>query len=220
MNRFFSSWLSRRSLLQMTAIAVAGSTVAFSPVPLLAQSAMELDTPPAMGDKMLGKPDAPVTVIEYSSFTCPHCANFHTKVLPKLKEKYINTGKVKFLFREFPLGPLAAYATMVARCVAPDKYFSFVDVLFKHMEAWRPVSKEDPLGPLSKIALQVGMPRAEFDKCIKNEDLWAKISAEQKRASERFKINSTPTFFIDGKKLESSWEFDNFSKKIDGRLGK
>jgi protein-disulfide isomerase len=115
---------------------------------------VDLMTPSALGDQSLGKDDAPVTIIEYASMTCPHCAKFHEITYPELKKRYIDTGKVRFIFREFPLDPVAATAFMMARCAPKDKYFPLIEVLFQQQETWAVGPPASPLPLLLQIAKQ------------------------------------------------------------------
>jgi protein-disulfide isomerase len=148
----------------------------------------------------LGKADAPITVVEYASMTCGHCANFHTKVFPQLKEKYIDTGKVYFIMREFPLDNLAAAASMLARCAGGDKTFPLISALFAKQEEWAFV-RGDPRPELLKLVKQAGFTQESFDKCLTDQKLLDDIYAIRARASETFGVDATPTFFINGKKL-------------------
>ncbi|MGI9405315.1 MAG: DsbA family protein, partial [Hyphomicrobiaceae bacterium] len=167
-------------------------------------------------DNILGDPDAPVTMIEYSSMTCPHCARFHTGVLGDFKKKYIDTGKVKYIIREFPLDNLATAAFMLARCAGPDKYFPFVDALYAQQEKWAFVEK--PVEPLRELAKQAGFTRETFDKCLKDQKLVDGILWIRKRGADEFKVSATPTFFINGRKLKGSSSIEGLSAVIDPLL--
>jgi protein-disulfide isomerase len=161
-------------------------------------------------DRVLGKADAPVTIIEYASLTCPHCAAFHKDVLPQLKAKYIDTGKVKLVFRDFPLDGRATLAAMVARCARPERYFGFLDALFRSQAQWG--RAEDPKKALAQVARIGGMGDAEFDACMKNEALLHSINKSRADGESQFKVNSTPTFIINGKKEESARDLASFEK--------
>ncbi len=160
----------------------------------------ELMKPGPLPDLVLGKADAPITVVEYASMTCGHCANFHTKVFPALKEKYVDTGKVRFIMREFPLDNLAAAASMLARCAGEGKTFPLISVLFAKQDDWAFV-KGDPRPELLKFAKQAGFTQESFEKCLTDQKLLDDISAVRTRASDTFGVNATPTFFVNGKKL-------------------
>jgi len=149
-----------------------------------------------LSEEAVGSTDAPVTIIEYASMTCPHCANFDVNVFPALKSRYIDTGKVRYILREFPLDPLAAAGFMLARCAGENKYFDMVHVLFKQQKEWV-VPK--PLVPLRKIAEEVGFTEASFDACLADNELLKRINEVRERAAAQFGVNSTPTFFINGR---------------------
>jgi protein-disulfide isomerase len=126
----------------------------------------ELMTPGPLGDEALGTPNAPLTVIEYSSMTCPHCAEFHLNTFPGVKKRYIDTGKVRFIFREFPLDSLAVAASVLARCAGSGNYFRVVDMLFARQKEWMVLQ---PLPPLLSIANQAGFTKQSFDECLANK---------------------------------------------------
>jgi protein-disulfide isomerase len=152
--------------------------------------------PGPLEEMVLGDPNAPITIIEYASMTCPHCAHFEQTTYPELKKRYIDTGKVRLIFREFPLDPLAAAASMLARCAGKDKYFPLVETLFRQQEDW---VVRNPIKPLLTIAKRAGFTKAKFDECLENDGkVLEGIEAVRQRASEKFGVNSTPTFFING----------------------
>ena len=150
----------------------------------------------ALPDMALGKEDAPVTIVEYSSLSCPHCAAFHRDVMPSLKSEYIDTGKVRYMEREFPLNNAALAGAVLARCIDPSRFFAFTDLLFSRQEDW--AFKEDALQTLRLYAKQAGLNDADFDKCIDDEALQKKILAVRDRG-EKEGVHGTPTFFINGK---------------------
>lgn len=160
----------------------------------------ELLKPGPLPELVLGNADAPITVVEYASMTCGHCAHFHTTVFPTLKEKYVDTGKVRFIMREFPLDNLAAAASMLARCAGDGKTFPLISVLFAKQDDWAFV-KGDPRPELLKFAKQAGFTQESFEKCLTDQKLLDDISAIRSRAAETFGVNATPTFFVNGKKL-------------------
>ncbi|MEM7426195.1 MAG: DsbA family protein [Pseudomonadota bacterium] len=170
---------------------------------------------PPHGDRWLGAEDAPVTVIEFASATCPHCANFHKGTWPKLKEEYIDTGKIKFIMREFPLDHLSLAGFMVARCAPDGRYFDMLDVLFKKQRTW---TGHDPRGELFKIARQAGATQKSFDACLVNEDLAKGIAEARDHASSKLGVASTPTFYINETKLTGNQPISAFRKHIDGYL--
>lgn len=165
-------------------------------------------------DIVMGNPDAPNVIVEYASMTCPHCANFYTNVFPDVKEKYIDTGKARFVFREFPLDGLAIAASMLARCVEDDRFYPLLDGLFETQETWA-VPGEDGKQKLLLIAKQAGFSQEAFDKCLADKELFDKIVAVRKKAHEEYGVDSTPSFFVNGKRLEGI-AFENFESAIDG----
>jgi protein-disulfide isomerase len=202
------------------ALAAALGTSALTPWPALAQNVPteDLMKPGALPDMSLGKTDAPVTIVEYASMTCPHCAKFHETTFPELKKQYIDTGKVHFVFREFPLDPLATAAFMLARCAGKDnsnRYFALVDTLFAQQDRW---AVQKPIPPLLAIAKQTGFTEASFEECLANQELLNKIEDVRQRAIDEFKVKSTPTFFINGTKFDGAQTIENMGKAIDGQI--
>ncbi len=167
------------------------------------------------GDIVLGSDKAPVTIIEYASMTCPHCAHFSATTFPELKKRYIDTGKVRFIFREFPLDPLAAAGFMLARCAGKDKFMPIVETLFAKQAEW--VVKE-PVPPLKEIAKQFGFTEQSFKQCLTNQKVLDDIQAVRDRANQKLGVNSTPTFFINGKRLVGDVSIDEMAKVIDPYL--
>jgi protein-disulfide isomerase len=164
-----------------------------------------------LGDEVQGKADAPVTIIEYASMTCGHCATFHTKTYPVLKSRYIDTGKVKYIMREFPLDPLAAAGFMLARCAGPDKYYPMIEVLFQKQDQW---AVQQPIPPLTAIAKQAGFTQEKFESCLSDQKILDGIEATRTRGSEKLGVNSTPTFFVNGKMLRGAVTIEELEKEI------
>ena len=187
--------ITRRSVL------LAGAAVAaLAATPALAQEEgapvdlAELLKPPALGDMALGADEgAKVTIVEYASATCPHCAAFHKDVWPKLKADYIDTGKIRFIFREFPLNDPALAAFMIARAAPKESYFPLIGVFFDTLETWA----KDPANGLLNIAKQAGFTQEKFDATLKDEKL-AKGIMEIRDAGAKFGVQGTPTFFLNG----------------------
>lgn len=163
-------------------------------------------------DNVTGNAEAPVTIIEYSSMTCPHCAAFHKEVLPALKSKYIDTGKAKYIVREFPLDNLAAAAAMLARCVEPAKYLDFVDMLYTRQEDW--AFKDQPLPELQKFARQVGFTEERFNQCLKDEKSLKHIEWVRERGNKEFGVRSTPSFFVNGRRIKGAVTLQKFEELI------
>jgi protein-disulfide isomerase len=171
--------------------------------------------PSTLGDRVLGAPDAKVVIIEYASATCPHCAHFHRETFPVLKKEYIDTGKVKFIFREFPLDNLALAAFMLARCAPQDKYYPLIDIFFEQQDKW---TAGNPTAELFKIAQLAGFTRESFDACLKNEAVAKGIHEIRERAGSAFGVDSTPTFFINGQVVRGAEPVEEFRKIIDAAL--
>ena len=175
----------------------------------------ELMKPNAMGEMSLGDEKAPVTIIEYASMTCPHCAHFSETTFPELKKRYIDTGKVRFIFREFPLDQLAAAGFMLARCATPDKYFPLIETLFAQQRDW---VVQHPLDPLLTIAKQAGFTKETFEACLTNQKVLDGIEQTRDQAANQFGVNSTPTFFINGKRISGDISIDEMDKEISPYL--
>ena len=171
-----------------------------------------LATANPLGEIMMGRADAPVTIVEYSSLTCPHCGAFHRDTLPKLKAQYIDSGKVKILFRPFPFDPYATAGAMLAQCVVPKARVGFLDVLFKRQMQW--IQSEEPMQQLQALARQAGLSEADFVVCLKDENLLNGIRYMQKAAAEELGVRSTPTFFINGEKVQGNMPLAEFDKRI------
>ena len=162
-------------------------------------------------DNVMGEATAPNTVIEYSSLTCPHCARFHRDVVPTLKSKYIDTGKVRYILREFPLDNLAFAASMLARCVEPEKFFPFMEALYAKQGDWA-FGEGDPVPRLFKMAQQAGFTKQTFETCLRDQKLLDGITEVRKRAQEKFGVNSTPTLFVNGKLLKGARSIEDLEK--------
>ena len=165
-------------------------------------------------DIVIGQDDAPVTIVEYASLSCSHCANFHTGVFPDLKKKYLDTGKAKLIVREFPTSERALVAHMLTRCVAPDKAPGLLSDLFHAQEDWA-YSDGDPTEKLKEISGKSGLSAEEFETCTKDQKLFDKMVANFTSAGEQFGINATPTFFIDGKLVDDAATMETFDRLLD-----
>jgi protein-disulfide isomerase len=214
--------LTRRAFnaaLSLTGLAaVAGLSPLRFITEALAQSAPDVAKPVSLPDMALGPANAPVTITEFASMTCPHCAAFNENVFPKIKSEYIDTGKIRYVFREFPLDIKAAAGSMLARCIAKGdggRYFAVIDMLFKQQNDW--VTK-NTTETLARIGKQAGLSQQGVEDCLKDQALLDKIAADQKYASEVLKVDSTPTFFINGEKIKGETSFAEFDKKIKSLL--
>jgi protein-disulfide isomerase len=202
--------INRRDLLASTA---AAAMLALAAPAAFALDMKALNEPPAYGEMSMGPDSAKVTVIEYASASCPHCAAFAKDTFPALKKDYIDTGKIKFVFREFPHNDAALAAFMVARCAPKEKYFPLVDIFFATQETWL----KDPLAGLTKISQQAGMTKEQFDACLKNEAV-AKQILEVRKKAESFGVESIPSFFINGQLLKGESSIEEMKKAIDPLL--
>jgi protein-disulfide isomerase len=214
--------LTRRAFTAALSLTGLGLLAGFSPLRLItdamAQSAADVAKPGSLPDMALGPANATVTITEYASMTCPHCAAFTEKVFPKIKSEYIDSGKIRFVFREFPLDIKAAAGSMLARCVAKDdagKYFAVVDMLFRQQESW---AMKNTTETLIRIGKQAGLSQQQVEDCLKDQALLDKIAADQKYANEVLKVNSTPTFFLNGEMMKGEQSFEEFDKRIKSLL--
>jgi protein-disulfide isomerase len=209
---------TRRRILQIagSGLAIAALPVGFASLssPAFAQAAgvsrEALLREGALPDLWQGSKDAPVTIIEYASTTCSHCATFHNTTFKELKEKYIDTGKVRFVLREFPLNPVDMGAYMLARC-SDERRDAVVNLLFAQQKAW---ANDKPLAGLSQILRQTGMSQERFESCLKDQALYNKLSEVRDVAAKDFGVNSTPTFFINGVRLVGAVTLAEMEKVI------
>jgi protein-disulfide isomerase len=181
-------------------------------------SMLELEAKGPLDDIVLGQATAPVTVIEYASMTCPHCAHFSATTFPYLKEKYIDTGKVRYIMREFPLNQPAVAASMAIRCAGPENYYALTETLFAEQRKW--LVEDNFLDHLYDIVKQAGLTESRFKECLSDRDMVAKIQETRDRAAKKFKVDSTPTFFINGTKLSGALTNDQLDKAIEPYLPK
>ena len=190
-----------------------------SPTPALAaagDAARELAVQPS--DRILGKAEAPITIIEYASLTCPHCAHFDVTVLPKLKEKWIDTGKAKLILRDYPLDEPALRAAMVARCAPADRFYPLIDTFFAQQEQW--ATSRDYRAALEKLVKLGGMSDKEFKACISDKKLEDQVAQSRLTASQQLGVDATPTFFINGKKFDGAPTVEAFDQALSGAAPK
>jgi protein-disulfide isomerase len=214
--------ITRRAFTAALSLTGLAALAGFSPLRLIAeamaQSASDVAKPVSLPDMTLGPANASVTITEFASMTCPHCAAFNETVFPKIKSEYVDTGKVRYVFREFPLDIKAAAGSMLARCIAKDdagKYFAVIDMLFRQQNDW--VIK-NTTETLTRIGKQAGLSQQAVEDCLKDQALLDKIAADQKYASDVLKVDSTPTFFINGEKIKGETSFEEFDKRIKALL--
>jgi protein-disulfide isomerase len=216
--RTFTAALSLTGLAALAGISpfrLIGDAMAQS---TSAATAAEVAKPVSLPDMVLGPASSPVTITEYASLTCSHCAAFNEQVFPKLKAEFIDTGKIRYIFREFPLDIKAAAGSMLSRCIANGdsaKYFAVTDLLFKQQTDW---VMKDTTATLKRIGKQAGLSEQAVETCLKDQALLDKIAADQKYAAEVLKVNSTPTFFINGEMLKGETSFEEFAKRINPLL--
>lgn len=171
----------------------------------------------AIKEMVVGNPDAPVTLIEYASLGCPHCADFHKDVYPQIKKNYIDTGKVKLIYRDFPLGRPATAASMIARCAGPQRYFGMIEIFFNSQAQWS--RAENPLDALKKVARFGGMSGQDVDQCLSNQELLTHIYQKADAAQKEYEINSTPSFIVNGETISGGMPYEDFRKILDKALG-
>jgi protein-disulfide isomerase len=215
--------ITRRDVVKFTGLAVGAAAL----LPRLSLSALaqSADTAALMqagplGDVWLGPADAKCTIIEYASLTCSHCAHFHSVTWPVLKERYIDTGKVRFTLREFPLDPRATAGFMLARCDGNDKYTAITDLLFDQQAAWAFVKPpESPIDALETLLRQAGFTKDKIEACLKDQKIYSAINAVKTRGLDVLKVESTPTFFINGQKFSGAMTIEDIEKVIKPILG-
>lgn len=214
--------ITRRAFTAALSLTGLAALAGLSPLRLIAtamaQSAADVAKPMSLPDMALGPADAKVTIVEYASMTCPHCAAFNEQVFPKIKSEFIDTGKIRYIFREFPLDIKAAAGSMLSRCIAKGdaaKYFAVTDLLFRQQNDW---VVKNTTETLTRIGKQAGLSQQEVETCLKDQSLLDKIAADQKYASDVLKVDSTPTFFINGEKIKGETSFDEFAKRINAVL--
>ncbi|MEM7500282.1 MAG: DsbA family protein [Pseudomonadota bacterium] len=226
--------LTRRHFAALTAAAASLTAAPALTGKAWAQMGSELMVPGPLGERAAGAADAPVTIIEYASMTCGHCAAFHNDTYPALKEAYVDTGKARIVMREFPLDPLAMAAFMLAHCAAgyepgmdfatlasmegeeaatrDTRYFAVVDALFKRQRQW--AFTERPLDALLDMARQIGVSEEKFNACLRDQALLDAIT-EVKDRGEALGVSATPTFYINGEEVRGARNFDEMAKLID-----
>ena len=184
--------------------------------PPAAPASSELLAAGPLEDQVLGQPNAPVTIVEYASLTCPHCATFHNETFAALKQRYIDQGKVRFIFREFPLDNYATAGFLLARCSGEGKYFPVIEAFFKQQRAL--LAAPDPFAWIQEFAKQIGFTQESMEDCLTNQELLDGVIAMRQRASEKFGVSSTPTFFVNGKIKRGALTMQELEKEIEPLL--
>jgi protein-disulfide isomerase len=215
--------ISSRALAAALSLAGIAALAAFAPDRLIGDAMAQSSTaalvakPGSLPEITLGSPKAPVTIVEYASMSCPHCAAFGQNVFPMIRSKYIDAGKVRYVFREFPLDLAAAAASMLARCIANDdaeKFFGAIDTLFKQQEQLI----AQPKDTLIRIGKQAGLDDQAIEACESDQAQLDKLSADQKFAFDVLKVDATPTFFINGEQIKGNMSFEDIDRKIGSLL--
>jgi len=207
--------MTRFDLTRRGALISAGAAALLAGTPL---GALAQEPPYATGDVALGAEDAPVTIVEYASLTCPHCAAFHKEIWPDLKAQFVDTGKVRFVMREVYFDKYGLWAAMVARCGGESTYFPFVDVLMKTQRDWTKGEQQDIVANLRRVGKQGGLTDADLDLCLNDQDFArGLIDAYQTHAKEDG-VRSTPTFFIQGEMFDKPRTIENFAAEIGKHL--
>ena len=212
--------ITRRAFTAALSLTGLAALSGFSPLRLIsdamAQSATDVAKPVSLPDMALGPADAKVTITEFASMTCPHCAAFNETVFPKIKAEYIDTGKIRYVFHEFPLDPIAAASSVLSRCIANGdsaKFFAVTDMLFK--QDWSKVTK--PRETLNSIGNQAGLDERQVETCLKDETLFNGIVASRTNAA-KLGVNATPTFLINGEKIVGMQPFEEFDRRFKALL--
>jgi protein-disulfide isomerase len=198
--------MHRRQILQTSARLLGG--LALTPWLLRVPAARAENGEIGPGDRIMGDEGAPVTIIEYASLTCGHCASFHENTLPQVKSEWIEAGRARLVFRHFPLDGLALRAAAVANCMEGDRFFTFVSALFRSQSRW--AHDSNPIDALNGIAKVAGMDDATFTSCVENEAEMEAILATAREGAKAFKVESTPTFVINGKKVAGDMRYEDF----------
>ncbi|NTE85629.1 DsbA family protein [Agrobacterium rubi] len=219
--------ITRRNLMGGIALAAVAAALPFALTPgsafaqTLPESSGDVDMtavmkPGPLPDRALGDPNAPVKIVEYMSMTCPHCAHFHNTTFDEIKKKYIDTGKVYFVIREFPFDPRAAAAFMLARCAPEQQYYPFISMLFKQQQSW--ATAQDARAALLQMSKLAGFSQETFEACLTNQKLLDDVNATMQRGATEFGVNSTPTFIVNGKRYAGDMSVENMSALVDSLL--
>ncbi len=194
---------------------VTASTTAASSYGPIDYSAAYVQDGVAFGELSMGNPDAPVTMIEYASLTCSHCAHFHNNILPDLKTRYIETGQVRLVFRNFILNQYDLYASMISRCAGPERAFGMMTLFYNRQAQWM---NDDIVANLASLARRAGLNRAAFDMCLQNAPLQANILEMQQMGANQDGVTGTPTFFVNGERIDGAVPLEEFIEVIEDEL--
>ena len=206
--------MNRRNIL----IGAGGMALAAASIAALAPRRLALAEARDIGpeDRTLGPTDASITIIEYASLTCPHCAQFHEDTYPELKAQWIDSGKARFVFRHFPLDGLALRASALSECMEGDRFFGFLDLLFSNQQTWARAS--DPIAALQGLAKQAGLDEEASNACLSDDVTITRVLEQRKEAADEFDINSTPSFVINGQTVKGGLSLEEFNEYLNGLL--
>lgn len=208
-------WIAMISILAAIVLSPTGALAADAPLsPADAQTLLTVHP----DDRILGNPAAPITIIEYASMTCPHCAHFAEDVLPDIKKKWIDTGKAKLVLRDFPLDDEAVHASMIARCAPPDRFYAYVDTFFADQAKW--VEAPDYQTELTRLAQLGGMSKEQAAKCLADKKLENQVLSSRLAAANQLGVNATPTFFVNGTKFAGEPTVAKFDQLLSGLAAK
>ena len=215
----FGPWRAETAAPTGTAVA-ENATVADEPAPAIGTLADASGQPMPVyeDDHILGNPDAPITMIEYASLTCPHCADFHNNVLPEIKKNYIDEGLVRLIYRDFPLDKVALRGSLIAACGPDENYFRIVGVIFNSQEQW--ATTADPVAALDQIGRMGGLSAEAIDACTNDDALIQKILARAQEAQNLYGINSTPSFVINGQVVKGTLPYEEYDAILKEMLPK
>jgi protein-disulfide isomerase len=208
-------------LIAAAAVALSGCGGPGSPATVATTAAIDktkappeaqLLRPGPLGEHVLGNPNAPVTMVEYASLTCPHCRNYHANVFPKVKRAYIDTGKVRYIIREFPIGHTSGTAAIANHCVPPQKFLPLMESFLSRQPEW--VSQEVRPDAIYGVAKSSGMSRDAFDKCLANQSIIDGLT-EVKQRGRQYGVIGTPTFFVNGRKAQGEVTFEEIKAMIE-----
>ena len=209
-----------KNIVKKTVLAVAGLVMAWVAISFTSDSTADAQSLPPVAEmtaeRSLGNPNAKVTVIEYASLTCPHCAAFHRGPWPEIKKEYVDTGKIKFIFRDFPLDRIALAASMIARCAPEERYFGVINLMFETQDSWR--NAANPQAALETIGRLAGIPSETLQVCVQNRAVFDAVIKQRNDGDRKFKIESTPTILVNGQKINGSLDIGRFRELVDQAL--